>query len=233
MRAESVSVTDHALLRWNERVSISGNSHVSEIEEAVKNSKIIKKSEPIPFVTNRKENTTYAFNGQVLFVLESISIDQYRLITVITDSAQPSEAEETLSPALEEPVFKNYTEEYNWLLLQKKQTETLVSNETKGSLKRKTLVNTLHQIEEKIFKNKIKRDKEIADKYQEYQLNFKKNIEESVPIRDYGKDITLIIEQLRLLNLKVDRLLRENQNISLAGGSQTSDGSALKFELTN
>jgi len=83
MRAETVHVTDHALLRWGQRASESGKANCKEIVDAVKNSKIIKKNEPLPYCMPRLHGSTYSFNSGVLFILEPVTIDEYRLVTVI------------------------------------------------------------------------------------------------------------------------------------------------------
>lgn len=233
MRAESISITDHALLRWNERVSVRATSHVSEIEEAVKNAKIIKKNEIIPYVTSRKENTTYAFDGEILYVLESISIDHYRLITVITDSSQSSEREVGYEPEETnnvipeiipgEPIFKSRAAENNWLLIQKRQTESRLSKLTKSSPDRKDLIAILSKIEDRIFKNKITKE----EKTDYISLPVLQPVQP--PPRDFAKDINNIFEQLALLHIKIDKLLKDKEDISVMGKAN----SEFQFNLTN
>ena len=194
MRAEQVSVTDHALLRWNERVSITGKCHVDEIVDAVKKSKIIKKNEILPYVSNRKSNTVYSQHENVLFIMEPISIDEFKLITVITDSSQEFEITEIQDfyqdlRFPEEPNFSSIKEENDWLLFKKKQIEFQISNEIKGSRERRDLVGILSKIEERIFKNK----------------NKKENSSLSL------QDVSGILEQLRQLNTKVDKLLTRSE----------------------
>lgn len=83
MRAEIVHVTDHALLRWSQRVSETGN--VFEIKKAIQNSRIIKKCEPLPYPLPRLDGSVYSIYEEVMFVMEPITIDEYRLVTVISD----------------------------------------------------------------------------------------------------------------------------------------------------
>ena len=207
MLAESsISVTDHALLRWNERVSETGNCHVDEIVHAIKKSKIIKKNEPVPFVTNRRNNTVYTFNGQVLFILDPISIDEFKLITVITDNNQS--VPETYEPKTiveegpmfhDEPVFKTRLEEYEWLIHKKRQTELELSQTTKGSLKRNQIIDFIKKLEDRIFKNKsLKIGASLAPK-------------ETSP-RDFSRDIDAIFDQLKNLNSKIDKLISHHEN---------------------
>lgn len=82
MRFEIVHVTDHALLRWIQRVSKNGN--VFEITNAIKKSKIIKKYELIPYPLPRKEGTVYSIYNGIVFVMEPITIKEYRLVTVVS-----------------------------------------------------------------------------------------------------------------------------------------------------
>ena len=130
MRAEQISVTDHALLRWNERVSTTGMCHVSEIVEAVKKSTFIKKNQPVPYVLARRDNTVYSQYNNILFIMEPLSIDKFKLITVITDSSQTSEEAFEPTPILneellpDEPSFKTILEESNWLTQKKRQIDT-------------------------------------------------------------------------------------------------------------
>lgn len=83
MRAETVHVTDHALLRWKQRVSKNVNVH--DIIDAVKASKVIKKKEPLPYSMPRWDGSVYTFNNGIMFILECVSIDEYKLITMIAD----------------------------------------------------------------------------------------------------------------------------------------------------
>lgn len=83
MRAEIVHVTDHALLRWSQRVSELGN--VFEIKNAIKKSRVIKKCEPLPYHLPRLDGSVYSVYNGVMFVMEPVSIDEYRLVTVVSE----------------------------------------------------------------------------------------------------------------------------------------------------
>lgn len=85
MRAQIVHVTDHALLRWRERAAIRGDANVYEIVNAVKQSRVVKKHEPMPFCMPRLQDSVYSFGNGILFILKSVSIDEYHLVTVITN----------------------------------------------------------------------------------------------------------------------------------------------------
>ena len=85
MRAETIHVTDHAMLRWKQRASKTGDVNVHEIIKAVKESKVVKKKEFLPYRMPRFDGSVYSVNGPVLFILESVTIDEYRLITVISE----------------------------------------------------------------------------------------------------------------------------------------------------
>lgn len=85
MNFENLNITDHAFKRWNER-TFEEKGNVENVTTALKNSKIISKKEFLPFGIPRKSNTVYAFNGSILFVLEPIKLNEYRLITLYSES---------------------------------------------------------------------------------------------------------------------------------------------------
>lgn len=84
MRAEIVHVTDHALLRWRERAAKHASEGADEIIQAVKLSRVLKKKELLPYPMPRLPNSVYSVKDEILFVLESVTITEYRLVTVIT-----------------------------------------------------------------------------------------------------------------------------------------------------
>jgi hypothetical protein len=81
VREFSISLSHHAFRRWNERVGVGDKNFI--IEE-IKTTKILKENDIPPFPFKRKENTTYATNGSVIFVCEGIEYRHYRVITVLT-----------------------------------------------------------------------------------------------------------------------------------------------------
>lgn len=86
MKAEMIHVTDHAVLRWSQRVSNGAYFTIHDIIHDLRMAQVITRDEILPFNTIRQPNTVYAFYRGVLFVCESIDINIYRLITVITYS---------------------------------------------------------------------------------------------------------------------------------------------------
>jgi hypothetical protein len=80
-----IHVTDHARERWHSRASKSGHDNVHDIIEAVKDSEFIKKGQPLPYGLPRLPNTVYSIRDGVVFVMEAMTIDEYRLVTVITE----------------------------------------------------------------------------------------------------------------------------------------------------
>jgi hypothetical protein len=70
--------------RWVERAT-KRKSHVSEVIEAVKLSRVVKKSEPLPYPMPRVEGTVYSVKDHILFIMEPITIDEFRLITVVCE----------------------------------------------------------------------------------------------------------------------------------------------------
>ena len=87
MKANIIHVTDHAVARWKQRVSDDPYLNVYRIIDVVKKAKLISKKEIIPFTTPRQKNTIYAIYEDILFVMDPIEIDEYNLVTIITQTA--------------------------------------------------------------------------------------------------------------------------------------------------
>lgn len=89
MKAEVIHVTDHALLRWSQRVDEKGN--VWDIRSAIRESKIIKKKELLPYSMPRLAGSVYSYNGNVMFIMEPLALNEYRLVTVVSknENARP------------------------------------------------------------------------------------------------------------------------------------------------
>ena len=85
MRFKKLQITNHAILRWKERIS-PVNYTEDDIRQVLKLARLIKKNELLPFSTARVINTIYAKYQEALFVLRPLSIDEYVLITIITKS---------------------------------------------------------------------------------------------------------------------------------------------------
>lgn len=85
MRANLIHVTNHAYKRWIQRASELGYSSDEEITEIVKKAKILKKNEDIPYGTKRLRNMVYAVYEDCLFVLEPVTQEEFRLVTIIND----------------------------------------------------------------------------------------------------------------------------------------------------
>jgi len=185
MRAETVHVTDHALLRWKERASQTGEAKVQEIVQAVKDSRVIKKNEPLPYPLPRLDGSVYSFNGDegILFILESVTIDEYRLVTVINGGptyrglARPPKKKitnkkkqkhvEPEKTELDLPQFDSAIEERNWLTEEKRRLERELAETSKKSSKRKELLKVWGEIETRLTENKSKFVKEQDQKYEE------------------------------------------------------------------
>lgn len=86
MKASIVHVTDHALVRWKERVSNDPYLRVHTIIEIIKKANVLSKDEPLPYKTPRHKNTLYAMYNDILFIFETVTIEEYNLITVITSN---------------------------------------------------------------------------------------------------------------------------------------------------
>lgn len=184
MRAETVHVTDHAMLRWTERASKTGESNVQEIVQAVKDSRVIKKNEPLPYPLPRLDGSVYSYHEQgVLFILESVTIDEYRLVTVITGNptyrglARPPKKKiinkkkqkhvDTEKTEIDLPQFDSAAEERNWLTDEKRRLERELAETSKKSTARKELLKVWGEIETRLTENKGKFVQEQDKKYEE------------------------------------------------------------------
>lgn len=85
MRFGKLQITDHAIMRWKQRID-SVNFTEEDIRRAVAESIIIKKNEPLPFATARVPNTIYSFYNSAMFIMQPLDINEYNLITVVTKS---------------------------------------------------------------------------------------------------------------------------------------------------
>lgn len=165
MRAETIHVTDHAILRWKERVSKNGAINVQDIIRSVKDSRVIKKKEPLPFMLPRINGSVYTENSGTLFVLESVTIDEYRLVTVITENPNftrrsipksiPDKKKKYLEVEKTEmdiPCFNCPIAERQWLIEEKRKLEIDLSS--KNVTDRKYTLKSWNIIEELLTKNK-------------------------------------------------------------------------------
>lgn len=86
VRIKKIHVTDHAMKRWHLRASKSGHENVHDVINAVKHSNLIKKDQLLPYGMPRLSNTVYSIRDGVVFVMEAIDIEEYRLLTVMTEN---------------------------------------------------------------------------------------------------------------------------------------------------
>lgn len=211
MRAETVHVTDHALLRWKERASKTGEVNVHEIVQAVKSSRVIKKNEPLPYPLPRLDGSVYSFNNGILFILEPVTIDEYRLVTVIADepsyrgiarppknSTNPRKRQkyaEIEKMEIDLPNFESFVEERQWLTDEKRKLERELASTPKKSSNRKELLKVWGEIEGRLTKNKPRYIEERDRQNVEYQQQ-KKSEEGYI---DYGSLLLQILRELKEL----------------------------------
>lgn len=86
MKPRIIHVTDHAALRWRQRIARTECFNVYDIIDTVRKSKVVRKSDLLPFNCVRHPNTLYTCNEEVLFIFEPVTIDEFRLVTIITRS---------------------------------------------------------------------------------------------------------------------------------------------------
>lgn len=126
---------------------------------------MVKKDEPLPYPLPRVDGSVYSFNKTegLLFILESVTIDEYRLVTVITGGptyrglAKPPKKTtlnhrkkkhvEPDKTEIDLPQFDSATEERNWLTEEKRRLERELATTGKKSNKRKELLKTWGEIE--------------------------------------------------------------------------------------
>ena len=83
MRVKVIHITDHAMLRWSQRVSKTGTTF--DIKDAIQKSKVIKKNEILPYMFHRFDGSVYSVHNGVMFVMEPVSIEEFRLVTVVAE----------------------------------------------------------------------------------------------------------------------------------------------------
>lgn len=86
MKFKTVHITDHAFERWEERI---GKIDKNKILDSIRTARVIKSNEVLPFATTRKKGTTYCYCEELktLFYLENVTIDEYRLVTLISENS--------------------------------------------------------------------------------------------------------------------------------------------------
>lgn len=177
MRASVVHVTDHALLRWRERAAVRADANVYDVIEAVKQSKVLRDHEPLPYPLPRLPNSVYSVKDDVLFVMEPITIEEYRLVTVVTKCAphtlnhKPNRAKGTVKN--EEPVFQTALEERNWLIAEKRKLENELAVTPKRTPKHAELKRRWAGIESRLLANKPKAMAEKQASHEEYMRTVK------------------------------------------------------------
>lgn len=170
MKAEIVHVTDHAALRWEQRVLKTGSMIVRDVVEAIKDSKVIKKNELLPFNLPRHADTVYAYNSKhdALFVLDPVNIEEFRLVTVISSETMQrgvpknsqtrgkNQDKESFCKIMQDThLCESQEEQRDYLLLEKQKIEKRLAKTPKSSTTRPYLVGLLANIENKLNKAKL------------------------------------------------------------------------------
>lgn len=88
-KAKEIHVTNHAILRWRQRVS--EDADVPSILEKAKKSKIVKHSS-LPFTVVLLENVVYSFykdeTHEIIFIFEPVNITEFKLLTIYTKTME-------------------------------------------------------------------------------------------------------------------------------------------------
>jgi hypothetical protein len=135
MRAEVVHITDHAILRWSQRVT-SDRFRCADIRQAIKNSKVLRKNDPLPLP--RLDGSVYSLYDGVLFVLEPITIDEYRLVTVVSEFSKTSQVPRKISKEKQQLLSVEKRKTLSEKLKNKRQKEEEHRGELKFMQKRKS-----------------------------------------------------------------------------------------------
>jgi hypothetical protein len=148
MNAEIIHVTNHALARWRERAE-NKDCSPDEIVEIVKKSRQLKKNEFLPYPVARLPNSVYTVKDNLLFILEPVTLTEYRLVTVVGD---PPKLPAKMTTIDELPCQMSASEERNLLLQEKKLIEKELAKLPKN--KRKIWLTKLFDVEAKLQANK-------------------------------------------------------------------------------
>jgi hypothetical protein len=181
MQNKTIHVTDHAVSRWVQRISVIGVPNVSDIIDAVHKSQLIKKKQALPFGVPRFDNTVYSYHKdfRALFVLEPVAINELRLITVISSFSNTRYVPKTKAPVNQNikdrqrftrqtimnnsNLCENPVEERDYLLSEKQKLEKQIGRLSKNDPERELLINTLEILRSKLSENKRKNNKNFEN----------------------------------------------------------------------
>lgn len=208
MKAEIVHVTDHALWRWRERAAERGDAPVYEVIEAVRESKIVSKGEPLPYCLPRLDGSVYSVKDDIVFVMEPVTLGEYRLVTVIAEPPKPE------CPSMEHNMANNNgcelpenfisaQQERDWLVLEKRRLEQILATTPKRTTKHLELRKEWGKIEERLVAIKPRVQAERQEQYRQYMEQTKQ--EEGYV--DYGQTMLAVLRELQAI-----RQLLEQRN---------------------
>lgn len=83
IKLDIIHVTDHAMKRWQERAACGVEADKEEIIQAVRAGRRIPKGEPLPVLMPRRPNCIYITHDGILFILETKSLIEHVLVTVV------------------------------------------------------------------------------------------------------------------------------------------------------
>ena len=216
-------ITDHAIVRYRERIAITGDAKCTEIVSAIRDSKFLSNGDVLPFRLTRLPRSTYCYNENLkaLFVLDSNEGDSFRVVTVyspideqsqlqIEPPPQPIQVQAdpksyyvlTLRPSKE---FATATEERDWLIAEKLKIQGILGVFPKTCNYVRSAKIHLKRLEDRLHINKILVK---AERYKNHieQEQARKNDPEYV---DFGKVAVTILKELQAI-----RILLEEKNVN-------------------
>ena len=154
----TVYVTNHALIRWNERASRYADETPKEITEAVQEARKIADNERLPFT--RLAGTHYYLNEerQCYFVCQPIDRTTLRVITVISAEPTPTTTEA-------DQVLVGIEQAHRGLLNELDTLEGKLANTSKGDSLRTRLVRQKTECQQKltVHKEKLRQARQERD----------------------------------------------------------------------
>lgn len=181
MRIKSIIVSDHALLRWRERVVFNSTENIDSLIETIKKARIIKKTDQMPYLIVRKIGIVYAIFHHVLFILEPTKKDEYKVITVITLShrklcdAAPLEVIIKKEKKIKNGYARRTQNENFELDVKSSDISKKISSLPRSSKNRKKLLDSLEEIRECMLeKNELNHKSSKKDGMQIYKELYEK-----------------------------------------------------------
>lgn len=160
---ERISITQHAFMRWRERVSAYANGTEQEMIEDIKKSVLVREGDNLPF--HRERGSTYYYHTppESWFVIEPIQKGIVRVVTVFTldmntnymlSKPKRIEDEDESEIKFHIPKFDDPLEERKWIVEEKSRMEQEMSSKSLSKFTKSRYREIFNQIHERLVELK-------------------------------------------------------------------------------